>query len=275
MNRLFYDSTNQKIQLKSLTSLEIIAEQQNNETVQEFLKLIDDKDATSFDFTLADNFLLGDRMQDDNIYRGVVLEGIPATYAQTLEIINNLANVTNLRPSQINEIISLKRAWDYVLEPSNYENEQPIHLDFIKKIHSIIGANMASLNIEQIGKLRTTPIHVGGVKNHDFGIPIEEEIVVEVEKINETADPVIRAFKLFLYICRMQMFRDGNKRTANLCANYALIQNACGLLTIKEDLVHDFKVLLINWYVTGQDLEIMNFLLNKCYVYNLAGETFL
>ena len=273
MERLFYE--NQKLYFKHLTSFEIIHEQATGESVQEFLMRLDDKKCSETEFAQIDNLFLGQRMQDENIYRGVVLEGIPATYAQTLEIINNISSNTSLKPSQINEIISLKRAWDYVLDSTNYENEQVINLEFIKKIHSIIGANMATLNIEQIGHLRTTPIFVGGVKNHDFGVPNEGIIKNELQKLNTITDPTIYALKLYLYLCRTQMFRDGNKRTANICVNYFMIQNACGLLTIKEELVPDFKILLVNWYETGDDADILNFLLNECYVYNLAGQTFL
>ena len=273
MERLFYE--NQKMYLKHLTSFEIIHEQTNGESVQEFLMRVDNKKCSEAEFSQRDNLFLGQRMQDDNIYRGVVLEGIPATYTQTLEIINNISSNTSLKPSQINEIISLKRAWDYILDSTNYENEQVINLAFIKKIHAIIGANMATLHVDQIGNLRTTPIFVGGVKNHDFGMPDEEEIRNELQEISLMADPTIHALKLYLYLCRSQMFRDGNKRTANICANYFMIQNACGLLTIKEELVPDFKILLVNWYETGDDTDMINFLLNKCYVYNIAGQTFL
>jgi len=276
MNRLVYDDLNQTLYLKNLATLETVDTQKASETVQDFVQRVGQKENSNIKLNFNDNIILGKQMLEDNVYRGVVMEGIPATYAQTLEIIHNVPIDSGLRPSQINEIVSLKRAWDYVLNKENFivacDN---IHLDFIKKIHTMIGANMESLKQDQIGNLRITPIYVGGVKKHDFGIPHSLEIEQELKSLNKVIDPVIRAFKLFLYLCKKQMFRDGNKRTANLTANYLLIQAGCGILSINEDLVSDFKLLLIDWYENSNEVDIMNFLLNKCYIYNHAGKAFI
>ena len=275
MSRLVFDPPRQTVFLKNLTTSEAISKQEPFESVQDFILRTDEKRCSEDKLDFHDNLLLGKQMLEDNVYRGVVMEGIPATYAQTLEIINNVPINSGLRPSQINEIVSLKRAWDYVLNHENYrEKPGELTLDFIKKIHGMIGANMESLKQDQIGQLRTTPIYVGGVKKHDFGIPNQMANEEELKRLNDVHDPVIRGLKLFLYLCRTQMFRDGNKRTANLCVNYLLIANGCGLLSIREDLVPDFKTLLIHWYEEDREEEIMNFLLNKCYLYNHAGKAF-
>lgn len=275
MSRLIYDPLKQTVFLKNLTTSETISKQESSETVQDFIRRIDEREYSNDKLDFNDNLLLGKQMLEDNVYRGVVMEGIPATYAQTLEIINNVPVNSGLRPSQINEIVSLKRAWDYVLNDENYEEKpREINLDFIKKVHAMIGANMESLKQDQVGSLRTTPIYVGGVKKHDFSIPNQIAIEEELKRLNDIHDPVIRGLTLFLYLCRTQMFRDGNKRTANLCANYVLIANGCGLLSIREDLVPDFKVLLIHWYEEGKAVDIMNFLFSKCYLYNHAGKAF-
>jgi len=276
MSRLVYDPLKQELSLKNLTTSETISTQEASETVHGFIRRIDEREHYNDRLDFKDNLLLGKQMLEDNVYRGVVMEGIPATYAQTLEIINNVPINSGLRPSQINEIVSLKRAWDYVLNDESYEEKsREINLDFIKKIHRMIGANMESLKQDQVGALRTIPIYVGGVKNHDFGIPDQITIEDELKHLSDINDPVIRALNLFLYLCKTQMFRDGNKRTANLCANYVLIENGCGLLSIREDLVPDFKVLLIHWYEEGNATDMMNLLLNKCYLYNHAGKAFI
>jgi len=271
-----YEQENELVSLVNLSTLEIINKQNENETVQVFILRVDKRDDREFKLNLDDNVNLGKQMLTDNVYRGAVLEGIPATYAQTYEIINNIPNANGLKPSQINEIVSLKRVWEYILDKENLRSRsKQVNLDSVKEIHSVIGANMESLNPHQIGNLRDTPIFVGGVEQHDFGIPTESEVIDELIALNKIIDPVIKALEIYLYLCKKQMFRDGNKRTANLIANLILIQNGAGLLSIKEDLVHDFRILLTDWYDNNNKKDTINFLLNKCYIYNYVGKSFL
>ena len=273
MNRLQYDQKTQRVSLTNLSTLVISDKQQEAESVQDFILRIEQRQDRTFKLDLNDNITLGKQMLEDNVYRGVVLEGIPATYAQTCEIINNIPVKSDLKPSQINEIVSLKRAWEYVLNKDVLRKE--VDLDLVKTIHAVIGANMESLDPHQVGRLRETPIYVGGVKNHDFGIPDEAQVICELNVLNSFDDPVVKALETYLYLCIKQMFRDGNKRTANLAANLLLIQNGAGLLSIKEELVPDFKILLVDWYENSNKKDIMNFLLNKCYIYNYVGKSFL
>ena len=276
MNRLFYDPETRKVSLNHLTSLAIIDEQKSGESVQEFIQRIDDKDDRRFKLDFHDNVVLGKQMLESNVYRGVVLEGIPATYAETCEIINNIPVTSGLKPDEINQIVSLKRAWEFLLDKENLlAFPQALDFDLIRMIHGIVGSNMESLKPNQVGELRKVPIFVGGVKAHDFGIPDQGEIVDDLGVLNELEDPVVRALEAFLYLCKKQMFRDGNKRTANLTANFFLVQNASGLLSVRDELVPDFKMLLIDWYDRGNKIDIMNFLLNKCYIYNYVGKAFL
>jgi len=276
MNRLIYSPESRKVDLIKLNSTKTVDSQRSKENVQDFILRICDRIERKFKLNFEDNITLGKQMLEDNIYRGVVLEGIPATYAQTIEIINNLPVTSSLNPGQINEIVSLKRAWEFILNKENLLSDMDaIYLDSVKEIHAIIGANMESLNPLQVGELRETPIYVGGVKNHNFGIPKQADIEYELSELSKISDPVVQALELFCYLCKKQMFRDGNKRTANLVANFVLIQSGSGLLSIREDLVPDFKILLIDWYENDNKKDLMNFLLNKCYLYNFVGKAFL
>lgn len=40
---------------------------------------------------------------------------------------------------------------------------------------------------------------------------------------------------------RSQIFWDGNKRTSMLVANKILIQNGCGIISIKEENIFEFN----------------------------------
>ncbi len=76
----------------------------------------------------------------------------------------------------------------------------------------------------------------------------------------------LRALKLFLWMCKSQLFWDGNKRSASICCNKVLLDNGCGLLVIQEKDLKEFNTLLSNSYETNQDKEIINFLYEKCII---------
>lgn len=138
MNRLIYSPESRKVDLIKLNSAKTVDSQRSKENVQDFILRICDRIERKFKLNFEDNITLGKQMLEDNIYRGVVLEGIPATYAQTIEIINNLPVTSSLNPGQINEIVSLKRAWEFVLNKENLLSDMDvIYLDSVKEIHAI------------------------------------------------------------------------------------------------------------------------------------------
>ena len=67
---------------------------------------------------------------------------------------------------------------------------------------------------------------------------------------------------------RSQVFWDGNKRTSMIVANKIMIENGCGIITIKEEFINEFNNLLTKYYNTGNMTEIEYFIYNKC-IYGL------
>lgn len=60
------------------------------------------------------------------------------------------------------------------------------------------------------------------------------------------------------------MFIDGNKRVAQLIANKILIQNNIGIFQIPIEKMEEFKVMLIAYYETADDKEIIDFMDEFC-----------
>lgn len=56
------------------------------------------------------------------------------------------------------------------------------------------------------------------------------------------------------------MFIDGNKRVAQLMANKVLIENNVGNFQISIESLEDFKELLLRFYETGNDTELIGFM---------------
>lgn len=80
-----------------------------------------------------------------------------------------------------------------------------------------------------------------------------------------------RAMGLFLGLCRAQLFSDGNKRTAQICANKVLIAGGAGVLAIPVEHKAEFESLLVGFYETGDGSRLEAFLVEKALDgYNLA-----
>ncbi|WP_251213055.1 hypothetical protein [Adlercreutzia murintestinalis] len=68
----------------------------------------------------------------------------------------------------------------------------------------------------------------------------------------------------FAWTCRSQLFRDGNKRTAQLIANDILIHSGEGILAVPIDSQDEFFGLLVAFYESNIPDELISFLREKC-----------
>ena len=148
---------------------------------------------------------------------------------------------------------------------SNEKNniKEEVTLDFILKVNSYVSRN-ESLSW---GELRTGNVGISGT---DYIPKIPEENVVkeDIKNILEIPDITLRSIKYMLYGMRNQLFWDGNKRTSMIIANKIMIMNGKGIILVKDDDLLEFNKLLTEYYTTGVDIKIIEFLYNKC-VYGL------
>ncbi len=86
----------------------------------------------------------------------------------------------------------------------------------------------------------------------------------DIVKLNNIDDIVLKALKFFCYIARIQMFIDGNKRVAQLIANKILIQKNIGIFQVCLEKLEEFKTLLINFYETSDDTQLIDFMQKYC-----------
>ena len=113
------------------------------------------------------------------------------------------------------------------------------------------------------GEIRTIPVQIGGT-SWEPEIPHTGIIIEKIQEIEQIEDIELRALKYFCYIARTQMFIDGNKRVAQLMANKILIENNIGIFQIPIEKLEEFKEMLIKFYESGQDEEIINFMKEFC-----------
>lgn len=89
-------------------------------------------------------------------------------------------------------------------------------------------------------------------------------IIEAMEEIEKCEDFELKALKYFCYVARTQMFMDGNKRVAQLIANKVLIENNVGIFQIPIEGLENFKTLLIEFYESGNDGKIIDFMKEYC-----------
>lgn len=208
-----------------------------------------------YNLTTEQNIFLAKKQLVGSIYSSAKVEGINITFPQTQTILDGIT-VANLKVDDVEKILNLRDAWKYVL--NSIETE--LSLDFIKKINSFVARN-ESLDW---GVLRYGSVGISGT---DYIPPIPEEKIVLMDLFNilHSQNSVTeKALNLFMYLCKQQLFWDGNKRTAIIVANKYLIENGKGIFQISEKNIEEFNILLNKYYSTDEKDELKNFLYHNC-----------
>lgn len=194
----------------------------------------------------------------DTIYNQAILEGIATTLSDTESIIEG-GKVNDMSSEDILKVVNLKHAWEFILNKNVILSKTDYNI--LCSINKFVEEGFYYL----AGSLRTTPVKIGGT-SWTPELPIEADIKDNLNNIlSLDIDDVQKSIKLLLYVVKSQMFIDGNKRTSVIFANHYLISKGKGLIVIPDNLVSEYKNLLIKYYESDIDDEIMNFLMNKCY----------
>ena len=215
-------------------------------------------EAEDIDELVAMNIDLARRNLVDSIYKQAMLEGVATTYSDTETLING-GRVNNMTASDIDKVINLKRAWEFIASvdlvtyPTNYA--------VLCQINKIVEEGFSVT----AGKIRRVPVTIGG-SNYIPPIPFEDQVKHDLNDILEQEEGIDLAIDLVLYVMKKQLFLDGNKRTAIIFANHYLISHALGLIVIPAELVDEYKKYLVSYYEDeNKKPEIYQFLKDKCW----------
>lgn len=192
-----------------------------------------------------------------NIYDQAVLEGVATTFPQTEDIIEN-GKVTGMTTSDVQKILNLKHAWEFVLDKDviSYPTDYSILCYIAKLVNEGFYQNG--------GRIRGVPVTIGGT-SYIPPLPIESIVKENLEGIlGKQGQADEKAITLCLYCMKAQIFTDGNKRASVIFANHYLISQGAGMLIIPEKEVPEFKKLLVAYYEGKDQGEIMNFMKSKC-----------
>lgn len=203
-----------------------------------------------YKMTLEENIFVAKRNVVDSIWKSANLEGIAVTYPQTETIFQGLG-IQNMKVKDINAIVNLKHSWEFILENIKY----PIDLNYICKINQLIGE--ANVN----------PFPGLSMDGTDWKpeIPDKEKVNDSLNKILESENSATeKAINLMLYLMRIQLFYDGNKRTSMMAANQVMIQNGAGIISVPIKYQEEFLELLVKFYETNNMDEIKELIYNHC-----------
>lgn len=193
------------------------------------------------------------RLLVDSIWKSANLEGLGTTFPKTEAILANAPTMT--KTEEVLFIINMKRAWQFLLDNLFYGNS----LMLLREYNKVVG----ELLFSYAGEIRTIPVQIGGT-SWEPEMPHTGIIIENIERMDHIEDIETKALKFFCYVARTQMFIDGNKRVAQLIANKILIQNDIGIFQIPIEKLEDFKMLLIDFYETNHDENIIEFMKNYC-----------
>ena len=150
----------------------------------------------------------------------------------------------------------LKDAWEYTL---NHIDED-LTTEFIKKIHFEICKGQ---NVEPLGEYRNVGVGITGTTWRPK-LPSECDYDNELANILKNTNKLERCIELFCWIQRSQMFKDGNKRVANLVANKEMIRNGQGIISVPVEKIGEYLSKLINYYETNDMNNLKLWVYDNC-----------
>lgn len=185
------------------------------------------------------------RLIMDSIWKSANLEGLGTTYPKTEAIIRNAPTITTA--NEVLFVVNMKCAWQFLFNNLGRYNS----LSYLEEFNRIV----CNMLFRKRGIIRF------------LGMPPKSQLYFLLSKLyelNEIEDPELRALKYFCFITKTHLFLDGNKCVAQLMANKILIENDICVFQINIADQEDFKALLAQFYKSGNDTEIIEFMKKKC-----------
>ncbi len=183
------------------------------------------------------------------------MEGVVASFSQTEDIIEN-GKVNGVTASDVQKILNLKHAWEFILDVDVIRAESDYYL--LCHIAKLINEGFYMDG----GRIRGIPVTIGGC-SYIPPKPIELAVKEHIDAIIKSKQPEInKAIELCMYCMKTQVFKDGNKRASVIFANHYLIAHGQGFLVIPEKNVPEFKQLLVEYY-EGEELNVISEFLKK------------
>lgn len=186
----------------------------------------------------------------DSIWKSANLEGLRTSFPRTVAILNNKKVETSKK--EVMFIVNMKNAWEFMLKNLDYNN----CFMFMSELNKQVAPNL----FYGAGEVRHVDVSIGGIPWKPE-MPVASSIYDDIHVLNAIKDAELRALKYFCYIVI-----DGNIRVAQLMANKVLIENNIGVFQVPIEHMNKFKDMLLRFYESNNDEEIIDFMKRKCMV---------
>lgn len=204
---------------------------------------------------------LAKKMLPEYVFDASKLENNPLTFPEVQTLMDGIT-VGGHRINDVQQVLNLKDAWNYVLETVQH-GSFTLSMETFNKTHSLIAREEAL----EWGKFRTGNVGIAGTT--DYTCPPADELETvfaqELPKVI-TSDPIETAIRLFLWCALNQFYWDANKRTARLMASGWLMSHGIGVFNIRAKDIQDFNGKMVEFYNTRNANEIAVFLRENCIV---------
>lgn len=211
-----------------------------------------------FNISYDENVFIAKRLLVDSIYQQANLEGIATTYAQTVDILNDI-NVDSLTPTDISKICCLRDGWHYLLD----NLDSPLNLAFLESLHELVAR--FDVPYMYLGKLRVDPVLISGTSWRPE-LPNSESLHEWLADIDFSKNTTDMAIKTGLQLMRIQPFKDGNKRIGSFVINKVLIRYGKGLFNVPVELDGEFKQRLVDYYSSNDMSSLSWWIYRNCIV---------
>lgn len=198
-----------------------------------------------------------DQIYNLSFFRNEIIQGILSTEGNLASVddvrilttgsFKNLEFQSRLREQDIEEVWAMNKAFKYLEE----NIDKPLTLDIIKNYNSLI---VTGLKSKYSGEIRQTNVFI----NNTLYTPpdfrnLERLVENAIEEINMLDGNINKAFSYILMISKLQVFIDGNKRTALLCAIHHLAYSKQPLLMFFNDFTQEYLKALKHFYENGEN----------------------
>jgi prophage maintenance system killer protein len=189
------------------------------------------------------------------------IEGVAVTMPQTEEICGGEDELqSKYRNSTVAVVQNIRDAYKYVIE--RVTDGDFLDLDVVSRINRFVcGRGMMTT----AGQLRSCAVSITGTAYRP-DIPDSVSVRNRIADIvnNKNATETEKALDIMLYIMRGQLFEDGNKRTAQIAANFVLVKAGVGYLEIPVEQIGTFRKLLTEYYDSNVGTDIKLWLYENC-----------
>lgn len=174
------------------------------------------------------------------------IEGNTYTLLETESLIKDGIPATGKSKDETTMVLNHKKALDFSEKNRELFSDE-LKVQAVIELHKILTKGLVDSGLRE----RIIGITGSAYRPLDNKFQVEEELNRLCEVINEKQDVFEKALLAFTYICYIQPFNDGNKRTARILANAILYASDSFPLSLRAVDVNTYKLAILAFYELG------------------------